>query len=67
MSDRKVVALRFNIELMDWFDETFPMRGYKQWFFESCLKQLHKLYQEGKALPPVDLMEITVMEVSKET
>ena len=63
---KRTVAIRFDDELIEWYDQVMPIHGAKQWFFESCLRQLKVLYDEGKFEPPVDLLNISVAEVVKD-
>jgi len=66
MTDKRIVAVRVEPELLDWFDQVMPIHGAKQWFFEGALRQLKVLYDEGKFEPPVDLLSISVREVVKD-
>lgn len=64
--DKRMVAIRIEPELIEWFDAAFPIRGAKQWFFEGSLRQLKELYDRGEFEPPVDLLNLTVREVVKD-
>ena len=63
---KRTVAIRLDDELIDWYDQVMPIHGAKQWVFEGALRELKRLYDEGKFEPPVDLLRITVREVVKD-
>lgn len=63
MSKKKTVAIRCEPSLVEWFEESFPIHGAKQWFIESCFREAKRLHDEGKFEPPIDLVTIVVREV----
>ena len=63
MSKKKTTAIRIDPDLVEWFDTSFPIFGAKQWFIESCFRELKSMHDKGEFEPPVDLLTIVVREV----
>lgn len=61
-----MVGVRIDEDLLVWFKEYFPQSGARQWFLESCMRQLKALHDENKFEAPTELIFSTVMEVIKD-
>lgn len=49
-------------DLVEWFDETYPMYGSWKWFFVTSLRRFKELHE----VTPDELVELGIKELHKE-
>jgi len=61
MAKKRQINVSLPKELVDWFDETYPMHGSKTWFIEEALRKFRELHPD---VTPEDLVKEGMKELN---
>jgi len=61
---KKQYNFRVRQSTIDYLDTAYPSFGFRQWFVESCMEELRRRHEAGESESLVDLVALTVKEVS---
>lgn len=53
MANRRQINVEVSAELVDWFEEAYPMHGAKTWFIEACFRR----FKEQHEVTPEELVK----------